>query len=112
MQSPSRSVSVTSNATSRAIPRLRSVTEQLNPGENGLTTFLKRCNARNFSVKVRSADLEKESPSNVKDSEYILMLEPIEEGASKDDESNDKAKADDSMSMENANHDTKMMLYG
>ncbi len=109
--SPSRSDNGVGNVTSRALPRLRSVTEQLKSEENGLTTFLKRCNARNFSVKVRGTDIGKESPNKGKGSDYIMTLEPIAEGISKSDSSANK-KPGDSKALACVNHDNEMMLQG
>jgi G-patch domain len=109
---PSRSENVASNVTSRALPRLRSGTEQLKSEENGLTTFLKRCNARNLSVKARGTDTGKESPNKGKGSDYILTLEPIAEGSAKGDGSNGDTKVDDDKFLGRVNHDTNMMLQG
>jgi len=98
--------------TSRALPRLRSVTEQLKSEENGLTTFLKRCNARNFSVKVKGTNIGKESTNKAKSSEYILTLEPIAEGNVKAGGSKVDTKVHDGKLLEPINHDTNMMLHG
>jgi hypothetical protein len=98
--------------TPRALPRLRSVTEQLKSEENGLTTFLKRCNARNFSVKVRGTDIGKESTNKAKGSDYILTLEPIAEGTVKAGGSKVDTKIHDGKFLEPINHDSNMMLHG
>jgi hypothetical protein len=111
-QSPSKSDIGASNAASRVLPRLRSVTEQLKSEENGLTTFLQRCNARNFSVKVRGNDIGKEPTIKVKGSEYILTLEPIAEGTAKSDINSVNPKANDHKSLDGVHPDTKMMLHG
>jgi len=112
MPSPSQSENGAANVTSRALPRLRSVTEQLKSEENGLTTFLKRCSARNFSVKVGGTDIRKESTSKVKGSEHILTLEPIAEGAVKAGGSKVDMIVHDGKLPDTVNHDTNMMLYG
>lgn len=98
--------------TSRVLPRLRSVTEQLKPEDNGLTTFLKRCNERNFSVQVRGTDIERQSTNKVKGSEYVLTLEPIAEGTVRAGGSNINIKVDNDKVLEHVNHDTNMMLHG
>lgn len=112
MPSPSKSENGVGNVTSRALPRLRSVTEQLKSEENGLTTFLKRCNARNFSVKVRDTDVGKAPANKVKGSEYILTLEPIAEATVKAGGSKADTKVHDGKLPEPINHDTNMMLHG
>lgn len=112
MPSPSKSENGVSTVISRALPRLRSVTEQLKSEENGLTTFLKRCNARNFSVKVGGSDMGKEPTNKVKGSEYILTLEPIAEGTVKAGGSKVDTKGHDGKLPEPTNHDTNMMLHG
>jgi hypothetical protein len=112
MPSPSQSENGVANVTSHALPRLRSVTEQLKSEENGLTTFLKRCNARNFSVKVRGTDIGKEPTSKVKGSEHILTLEPIAEGAVKVGGSKVNRIVHDGKLPDPISHDTNMMLYG
>jgi hypothetical protein len=98
--------------TSRALPCLRSVTEQLRAEENGLTAFLKRCRARNFSVKVRGTDIGKEPTNKVKGSEYILALEPIAEGTAKVGGSKVDTKVHNGKLPEPVHHNTNMVLHG
>jgi hypothetical protein len=73
---------------------------------------LKRCNARNFSVKVRGTDTGKESPNKGKGSDYILTLEPIAEGNAKGYVSSGNAIVDDNKFLGRVNYNTNMMLQG
>lgn len=96
---------------SRVLPRFKSVTDTLKAEENGLTNFLKRCNARNFSVQVKSPEGVREFTNNDKVPDFISTLEPIAEGALKASEGVG-TRLDDSKSSASITQDTEMMQFG
>lgn len=103
---PSKSENMVDNATSRA-RRLRIVTEPMKAEENGLTNFLKRCNARNFTVQVRGSEVAKEFNGEGKTPDHVSTLETIAESAMKASET----KADDGEFSEQVSHDTDVILH-